>query len=174
MKPIGINLNVGCGRHVLDGWTNVDVVPSPRAARAPEILAPAWSIPLPDASVSELMGIHIFEHFYRWEADTVLVEWRRLMCPGARLVLEMPDLIKCCQNVVDGREEKVPGQWTMWGLFGDPREGDVFMSHHWAWTFKTLAPVLEAHGFVDCKEEQTEWHRIGMWFRDFRITARRG
>lgn len=173
MKPTGIKLNVGCGRQVLDGWTNVDVVPSPLAKRPPDILAPAWSIPLPDASVSELMGIHIFEHFYRWEADTVLVEWRRLMCPRALLVLEMPDLLKCCANILEGREGKHPDQLGMWGLYGDPRTDDHYMSHHWGWTFKTLAPVLQEHGFVECESAVPEWHLTGRNFRDFRITARR-
>lgn len=170
----GIRINVGCGRHVLDGWTNVDVMVSPHAKRSPEILAPAWSIPLPDASVVELMGIHIFEHFYRWECDTVIAEWRRLLRPRAVLVLEMPDLFKFCANILEGKEGKNhPDQLGMWGLFGDPRDRDPYMAHHWGWTFRTLAPFLEANGFVDCVEEPTQWHSGGHKHRDFRITARR-
>lgn len=169
----GFRLNCGCGRHVLDGWVNCDLAISPHAGRPPELLCDISSIPLPDASVSELMGIHIWEHIYYWDCESVLAEWRRLMRPNALLVLEMPDLFKYCANILEGRAGKHPDQLGMWGLFGDPRDRNPLMLHRWGWTFSTLAPFLSARGFTDCIEAETEWHSVGKGVRDFRITARR-
>ena len=170
----GVRLNVGSGRHSLDGWVNVDLANNPAAVRPPDIIAPAWAIPLPDASVKELMAIHLFEHFYHWECSKVLNEWKRLMRKGATLVLEMPDLFKFCKNVIEGRTTgRQPDDLGLWGMYGDPREQDPLMCHRWGWTFSTLAPFLLKHGFKDCVEAPTEWHHVGKNVRDFRITAKR-
>lgn len=145
-----------------------------RAPRDPDIFCDAKSIPLPDGSVRELMGIHIWEHFYLWECEEVAAEWCRLMRPGALLVLEMPDLFKFCENILQARRGREhPDQLGMWGLYGDPRDKDPYMMHRWGWTFRTLAPYLEAHGFANCEEAETQWHAVGKHTRDFRITATR-
>lgn len=171
-----MKLNICCGRRVLDDWTNIDIERSPMAPRDPEILADAKAIPLPDGCADELMVIHGFEHFYRWECDPVMIEWKRLLRVGGLLVLELPDLIKCCYNVlheisVDGKD---PDQNSMWGLYGDPREQNPYMVHRWGWSPKALRKFLKGHGFVDFADAETKWHPAGRRNRDMRIEARKG
>lgn len=168
-----MRLNVGCGRHVLDGWTNVDVVASPRAKRPPEVLSDARSIPLADGCAQELQAIHLLEHFYRWEVPAVLAEWRRLLCDGGRLVLELPNLQRCVENIVEGlRTNDQPlDQLGMWGLYGDPREEDPYMCHKWAWTPATLRAELKLAGFGKIRETPTQWHSAGRLRRDMRLEA---
>lgn len=169
-----MKLNLFAGRHVLDGWVNVDVVPSPKAPRPPDILANALSIPLPDACADELMAIHGFEHLYLWEAPRALAEWHRLLKPGGRLVLEMPDVLKCAKNLIkliEGSDEKALNSQAMHGLYGDPSKEDPWMIHRWGWTPKTIRPVLKRAGFDSFKEPPTQWHGIGKVHRDFRIEA---
>lgn len=171
-----MRINVGCGRHVLDGWTNVDVQRSPKAKRDPEILAQATAIPLPDGCASEVMAIHLFEHFYYWEAPKALAEWHRLLKPGGLLVLEMPDVKKCAKNLlrlIEGEDIKSLDSLAMHGLYGDPREQDPWMGHRWGWTPKTIKPVLKKAGFGSFTEPPTQWHAIGRTLRDFRIEARK-
>ena len=171
-----MKINLFCGRHVLDGWTNVDVVPSPKAPRPPEILAGALSVPLPDGCADEIMAIHGFEHLYRWEAPQALAEWRRLLKPGGLLVLEMPDVKKCAKNLIrfiETEDVKSLDSLAMFGLYGDPGYQDPFMCHRWGWTPKTLKPLLKANGFTEIREAETQWHAIGKKHRDFRIEARR-
>lgn len=173
-----MRLNVCCGRHVLEGWTNVDIVAStnPKArGRVPQVLADVRSIPLPDGCADELMCIHGFEHFFVWEAPDLLREWRRLLRPGGRLILELPDVVKCALNLVERYtvKDKHPDQYSMWGIYGDPTTSDPFMMHKWGWHPGTLIPFLEQHGFVDAAEGEPQWHAGGKTRRDMRITARR-
>ena len=142
---------------------------------AADIVAPADKIPLGDGCATEVMAIHLVEHVYIWEVPDLLREWHRLLRPGGLLVLEMPDLIKTCRNVIEGRVVggKHPDQLTMWSLFGDPRDKDPYMNHKWCHTFKTLAPTVAEAGFIKIVERQTQWHPAGREHRDFRLEARR-
>jgi hypothetical protein len=162
-------LNVGCGKYRLDGYIGVDAVERAGA----DIVAKADSIPLPTGSCQEIMAIHLWEHFYLWEAEDVLREWSRLLVSRGRLVLELPDLVKCCENVLSGRMRggKDPDQLGMWGLYGDPRTKDPFMMHRWAWSPKTLRAFLEARGYGDITEEIPQWHPAGRDHRDMRLVA---
>jgi hypothetical protein len=164
-----IMLNIGCGGRRIPGYKGVDVVPRPAA----DIVAPCHQIPLADGTVHEIMAIHLIEHMHPWEVPVALAEWWRLLEPRGRLVLELPDLIKCCQNVISGKMVggKDPDQLGMWGLYGDPRGLDPFMAHKWGWTFATLAPVVQAAGFGDLKERPTQYHPAGREHRDFRLQA---
>ncbi len=162
-----MKIHAGCGKRYLEGWKNVDVQ-AIAGARVPDILADLRSIPLPDGCADELMAIHVIEHFYRWEVPAVLAEWRRLLKPGASLVLELPNLESACRNVLAGDTE----QMGMWPLYGDPGHKDPYMCHRWGWTPATLQRELEAHGFTKIKHRPPEHHgaRVN---RDMRIEAKR-
>lgn len=166
----GIKLNIGCGGRRLHGYVGIDAV----ERSAADIVATADKIPLPDACANEIIALHLFEHFYRWQCDEVITEWKRLLRPGGVLVLELPNLIKCCQNILDGRMRagKHPEQLGMWGAYGDPREGDAFMAHRWGWSPQTITAFLTANGFVKIKERPTQFHPAGRDHRDMRIEAR--
>ena len=170
-----MKINVGCGARVLDGWFNCDAVRHPNAPRDPELLCLADNIPLDTECADELMAIHVFEHFYRWDCDKVINEWKRLLRPGGLLVLELPNIIKCCQNVLDRIHKggKELDQLGMWGLYGDPRLEDQYMVHRWAWSPNTLRVFLASHGFVKIVEKTTVFHPAGRMHRDMRLEARR-
>lgn len=170
-----LKVNVGCGSRVMDGWVNCDIAHNPDAPRKPEILCDARVIPLPDGCASTLQAIHIFEHFYRWEADEAIAEWRRVLARGGLLILEMPDFMKMCRNVVEGRQKggKHPDQLTMWAAYGDPRDRNPFMTHRWGWWPESLSALLAENGFGEMTEGETQYHRAGRLHRDFRMTARK-
>lgn len=169
-----MKIHIGCGAKVLDGWVNCDIVQSPKAKRAPEILCDAKSIPLDDGIADVVMAIHVWEHFYRWESDGVIAEWRRLLKPGGLLILELPDLVKCCQNIIQGfTNGKDPDQMGRWGLFGDPTTKDKYMCHPWGWAPGELIAYLQGQGFTGAVHKTTEFHPAGRRHRDMRIEARK-
>lgn len=164
-----MKLNIGAGNKRLPGYTGVDAV---RRAAA-DIVAPAWAIPLEDGVADEIMAIHLFEHFYRWECDDVIVEWKRLLKSGGKLVLELPNFYKACENVINGLNNpgKHPDQLNYWAAYGDPRDKDPFMAHRWGWTPQALSEFLASYGFTNITEQPTQFHRTGKLRRDMRIEA---
>lgn len=171
-----VKINVGCGSRVLDGWVNCDIVRDPKAPRDPEILCDAKSIPLEDGCASTIMAIHVFEHFYRWEIEGVIREWCRLLEPGGLLIIELPDLVKCCQNYLSGvkRGGKDPDQIARWGIYGDPRTGNPYMCHPWGYSPEEVILLLKANGFAMAIEKTTQFHPAGRSHRDMRIEAVKG
>lgn len=175
-----MRVNFGCGRQVLDGYYNIDAALHPVAPRPPELLFHfrfdaegklIEQIPLEDGCAEEVMAIHVFEHFYQWECSAALREWHRLLKVGGKLILELPDFIKCCQNVVNGLQGKKPDQLQRWGLYGDPREKNRLMMHPWGWGPDELINFLGNHGFTDMRQEVTQFHINGRANRDMRIEA---
>jgi len=161
-----MNINIGCGRMVLNGWTNCDVQVSPKAPRPPEILCKADDIPMPDRCADTVMALHLIEHFYLWEVAGVLSEWRRLLKSGGELILELPNIEAAARNLLAGLND----QMSMWPLYGDPQHEDVYMCHHWGYTPKTITALLNDNGFerVMVLPPQTHGKRAN---RDMRIEA---
>lgn len=165
-----MRLNIGCGERKLEGYTGVDAADRSAA----DIKAPADKIPLPDGAADEIIAIHLVEHLYCWDLPAALSEWARLLKKGGLLIIEAPDLMKACRNVVEKRRAgKHEDQATLWALYGDPRRCDPFMSHRWAYTFNSLRPLVEAAGFTDAVEKETQFHPVGRLIRDFRLEARK-
>lgn len=169
--PMMLKINMGAGGRVLPGYFNIDITPR----EGIDLVADARSVPLPNGCAEEILAVHLFEHFYRWDVDAVLVEWRRLLCIRGLLVLELPNIVKCCHNVIDEvmKGGKDPDQLGMWGLYGDPRTKDPYMSHKWGWSPKTLSALLVQHGFDEAYEKPTVFHPAGRTQRDMHIEARK-
>lgn len=178
-----MKINFWCGRHVLDGWLNVDAV-SRKEGKQPELIhamdfkpdgSVANPLPLPDCCAEELQAIHAFEHVFAWQARPLIREWKRLLAPDGLLVLELPNLIKCCQNYIDGRAVggKNPDQLARWGIFGDPHSLDPYMNHRWGYSPDEMISILQDEGFRKVVERPTKWHPAGREHRDMRIEARK-
>lgn len=169
-----MRINFGCGRRVLPGWVNIDAIVNPKAPRPPEIMyamefqcgALVAPIPLSNECADVLQAMHVIEHFYRYDADAVVVEWNRLLKPGGRLILELPNLEAACRNLLAGMTD----QMSYWPLYGDPTHLDPYMTHRWGYTPKTIRTLLADNGFncIEIKPPQTHGRRNN---RDMRVEA---
>lgn len=158
-----IRLNLGAGRQRLPGWLAVGL------EEGHDIRADVRSLPLSDAFADEAMAIHVLEHLERWEAPKAIAEWFRVLKPGGVLVLELPDLAKCCRNVLAGKEPR----WGLWGLYGDPAHRDALMLHRWGWTVRELVGELKAAGFIKVNARNPPQFHGRRVERDMRIEARK-
>ena len=168
-----IRLNLGCGDKILEGFINVDIV-AERAGKQHDINCDFKNLYVfPDNYADEILAVHVVEHFWRWEVNSVLIEWLRVLKPGGKIILECPNLITACEeflkntniNSGPGRE----GQRSMWVFYGDPRWKDPLMVHRWGYTPNSLAQVLHEAGFVEMKQEPAQFKLREP--RDMRITG---
>lgn len=151
-----LRLNLGSGDKNLPGYTNIDIAAS-RKGTVPNVICDTRALAFPDASVDEILSIHAIEHFYHWEVPALLAEWKRVLRPGGRLVLECPNLLYAARQLVENPSLAGAGGkgWatTMFVFYGDPGWKDPLMCHRWGWTPESLIQCLETAGFSAVREE---------------------
>ena len=113
-----------------------------------------------------MLAAHVLEHFFEWEYPFVLLEWKRLLRSGGKLVLELPNIEAAARNLLAGMDA------NMWRFpfYGDGSHKDPYMIHKFGFTPKSVkAAVIEA-GFADVKilPPQTHGRRAN---RDMRVEA---
>jgi len=82
-------LHIGCGPFVMEGWLNVDI-----NCYRPDIryLDAGKPYPFPDHSFDYIYSEHLFEHLSIEEQTMMLQECYRILKPGGRMRLAMPNL----------------------------------------------------------------------------------
>jgi SAM-dependent methyltransferase len=71
-----------------------------------------------DNSVDEVIASHVLEHFSHQDSVKALQEWVRVLKPGGRIRLSVPDFAKCAQAYLDGQEMPIAG-YVMGGQTDD-------------------------------------------------------
>lgn len=133
-----IRLNLGAGTRPLDGYRNLDIKTGGKA------------YPLTDyatGSVDEIRASHILEHFSHHEAAAVLAEWVRVLKPGGKLYVAVPDFERISRAYLDG--QKLPVQSYIMG--GHVDEHDY---HRCLWDRELLTEAMKYVGLTDIKAWQ--------------------
>lgn len=166
-----MKLNLGAGERHLEGFVNVDLA-SNWCHRPPDVSADiSKPLPFDDGAADEIHAYHVFEHFYRYEADEILTDWVRVLAPGGLLVLELP----CLDRILDifrhcaEKQIETPDNLTMWGLYGDPNYFEPAMVHRWCYSVGELSGMMIDRGLtVELHKAQT--HQP---VRDMRLEGRK-
>lgn len=159
--PAGpVRLNIGAGRKNFVGFLSVGLEDHH------DIKTDIRKLPLPDNSVDEAMAIHVVEHVNRWETLDMLKDWHRVLKPGALMVIEQPELIRCCKSIIRGLAD----QEGLWGLMGDPSHKDELMMHRWAFREDEMHGLLRDAGFGKTVSGVPQYHGRRA-HRDMRIEA---
>ena len=93
-------LHIGCGSNRKPGWINIDLAPG-----ADICLDLREPLPFPDNSVKMVYGEHFFEHLDLEEGTRFLRECLRVLLPGGRLSLGVPNARFCMEVYVSGARE---------------------------------------------------------------------
>ena len=137
-----------------------------------------------DGSVAEVAMIHSLSYLRLWEARQLFADLHRLLRPGGRLVLELPDLAKCAERALrsQGRVSRGPEAEgdeeeyleAVRGLYafdmGQIERREAFTPYAFGWSAWHLRRELARAGFVDIRVLDPVTHGPRPW-RDSRIEA---
>lgn len=162
-KDTGICLNLGCGKVRWQNWINVDY-------KNADVNTDLRALPFEDNHADAIAAIHVLEHFYQWEAGDLIQEWKRVLKPDGKLILELPCMDKVLKHMIQCVEQNVPmiANFTWFAFWGDPQYKDPHMCHKWGYSLTSIKEFLENNGFKDIQFEKPNYHFAE---RDMRVVA---
>jgi len=136
-NPSGqLKLNIGAGATRLPGWTAIDR----------SLGIEAYPLDYKDDSVFEIRASHILEHFAFNEIAEVLTDWIRVLRPGGRIRIAVPELTRILKLAQEG-----DNLWARYLMGGQTDDNDY---HKSVFTEAVLREQMEKAGF----EAIQEWH----------------
>jgi SAM-dependent methyltransferase len=157
----GLKLHVGCGKGLIDGWVNIDVHPAPLSLN---VLS---GLPLGDGSASHVFVSHLLEHLhFPRDVQPFLAELRRVLAPGGRVRLVVPDVEQCIEAYMNKDQAFFASRRETWPWWPEnptrledflayagagPEPAYTFEAHKYGYDHETLARVLADAGFSDVR-----------------------
>lgn len=143
-------VEIGGGPHAQRGYLHVDIDP---AAHHLEWKAAAWDLPLPDGWATEVVAIHALEHVEPPRLVDTLAEWRRVLAPGGKVRVSVPNgpALFAAFSALPV-EQKWPVMGSLLGMYcgpqsQDPRELQVRSDHQLIFDEPLLRWAFEQAGF---------------------------
>jgi predicted SAM-dependent methyltransferase len=138
----GIKLHVG-GRERREGWTLVNIVAGPHVDYVADCSDLSF---LPDASCVEIYASHVLEHLgYNGDVQTCLKGFYRILAPGGRVRVSVPDLEILCGLFINPQMDSHDRFSLMKVLYGGRL--DAADIHQTGFTFDFLRAYLKEAGF---------------------------
>jgi predicted SAM-dependent methyltransferase len=97
-------LNVGCGSHFSQDWTNLDLFAG-EGVIAHDLRQP---LPFADASFDAVYSSHVLEHFVPADGERFLREQHRVLRAGGVCRVVVPDLEKLCREYLAQLDRTAP------------------------------------------------------------------
>ncbi len=135
-----IRLNLGSRDRKMDGFLNYDCDAHPGVDYVGDVSN--LSI-FGNCSVSEIYASHIIEHFPHPKTLSVLKEWHRVLAPGGKLYVAVPDFARCVEIYGSIGLD----QWIVNFLSGD--QGYKTAYHYNLFDEPRLSKYLADAGFSD-------------------------
>jgi predicted SAM-dependent methyltransferase len=169
-----VKLHLGCGGERWRDFVNVDLYSfdenqkdSSRSGCVADVFADIRDLRLEDNSVEEIFTSHTLEHFVKWEAIEMIADWHRILRNGGRLVVEMPDFVRCVAwlfHPLSHRRQLARNQF-----YGNQWDRLEYETHRYVWSAREFRKALIEAGFSKVEiTHQTQTHYSG---RDMRAVA---
>jgi ubiquinone/menaquinone biosynthesis C-methylase UbiE len=174
-----IKLHLGCGNKHKKGWTNIDINPKSKA----DIITDVSVLKMfKNNSVDVIESYHLFEHLFPNQAKGALREWYRVLKPTGQLYIEMPNLKRCAEILLNSKN-KADIELALMGIYGFEK-ASIFPDgegkkpfypqvHKFGWTPDSLQEALSLAGFKNIKsiEPTQKWRKAYRVKRDMRVYA---
>ena len=167
-----VRLHLGCGTDYRVGYVNVDLGADAICDQRMDFTRVGDLYP--DDSVSEVVMIHSFGYLRLWQARDLLGDIYRILEPGGRLIMEMPELLKCARRALDSEGDLPSYLEAVRGLYGFDigmvERRQMFTPYLFAWSTWHLRYELELRGFRQVSICDPQTHGPRPW-RDIRVVA---
>jgi predicted SAM-dependent methyltransferase len=147
-------LHVGCGPNSKPGWVNIDF--DQGADIRLDLREP---LPFPDNSVDMVYGEHFFEHLGLEEGTRFLGECLRVLRPGGRISLGVPNARFCMEDYVRGdrddwlkTRDRYHPEWCTTPMHSVNYFFRQDGRHKYAYDEETLIGLIENCGFSNVHE----------------------
>ena len=129
----GNKINLASGqRPFKEPWLNVDIRDQGYKV---DVLADIRSLPMiKDNSCEVLVAHHCLEHIDMSEVGAVAKEWYRILSPGGKLAVFIPDRKALIEAWQQGRIDDYIFNVNMYGAF----QGHIEDLHRWSYTYEYL------------------------------------
>jgi SAM-dependent methyltransferase len=155
--------NLGCGKKKWDGWINVDLY-----SDVSDLKCDLRKLEIETDTADAVAAIHVLEHFHVWEAPDLIAEWKRVLKPGGKMILELPCMDKVfayTANCISTHTDMMPFM-TIYALWGDPKHKSIAMCHKWGYFQGALRSLLEYSGMREIQFFDPRYHFV---CRDMRV-----
>jgi SAM-dependent methyltransferase len=159
-----LQLHIGSGPYVLDGWINLDVFPAQLSTNV------LWGLPFVDGQCRYVFLSHLLEHlFYPTDALALLQDIHRILEPGGVVRIVVPDIAQCIQAYQDNDADFFRQRVEHWGA-GDgqatrlehflsyagagPDPAWLFEAHKFGYDLETLERALRRAGFKSIRRSR--------------------
>jgi len=118
-----------------------------------------------DNYADEILASHVFEHISPFKIMKTLVEWKRVLKPNGKLIMEMPNIEELCRQFINTNDKMMRYRLltSIYGTVntrhsGDPEE--ITSPHLFGWYPEIVYDHLVGAGFRDIKfmQEQIPGH----------------
>lgn len=131
-------IHIGSGPLFDPRFVNIDIQPYPSV----HILGNGALLDFPDDSIDLVYASHTIEHFPHREIQSVLSEWHRVLKPGGRLFLSVPDFEKLSRMYTQAQRTLREVQVFIMGS-----QGNLFDFHKSLFDRCSLTEMLVQTGF---------------------------
>lgn len=174
-----MKLAIGSGRYTQDYKRNGYLTLDADDQYGADIIAAVPPLPEFSDRLDWVEAIHVWEHLYIWQADILGKQLYTALANGGKLVLEMPDLAKCCKFLVSDKPPELMDapmlpdpRLGIWGIYGAQTDhqhyGNPWQAHKWGYTPQSIKEQLVRCGFQRV-EIRPPLHGIAI--RDMRVEA---
>ena len=147
--PVKIKLDIGCS----DVKINPKFIGVDPYYIGADLQVPAGNLPFAGNSVDEIYSSHMLEHVAKLEVLPTLREWRRVLIPGGKLTVRVPDLEWACRWWL--KHQTSQDIDIIYGTQG--RLGEF---HQTGFNKKIMADYLSVAGFAVTKFEFLKTHEV--------------
>jgi GT2 family glycosyltransferase len=143
-----IKLNLGSGGIEYPGFLSVDL-----HDRRAMIIQDITKLDFEPNTVAEMLAIHVLEHLSPYIVLDTLKLWHKLLKPGGKLTMELPDLESLCERYLKATTGQRYGLTNcIYGSVNTTGEGepsDITSPHLYGWDKQMIFDHLCNAGFVN-------------------------